>query len=473
MRILSELTFQLASFTGADGSVTPLRPAVPLALLALLVLGAPSATAAPVKIRGADPEAYRLDLRYADLGAGVLEGRERIEFVNRSRAPLERVHLRLWANGPDRCRPRRIRVEIEAPATEGAETVRCTALEVRLGAPVPARATGEISLRFAVTVRPKADRFGRLGRTALLGNVIPVLAVEDRGGLHLERYSHLGESFYSLSARWDATLRLPARLRAATTGSVRSETVDGDRRRLSVRSPQARDFALAVGPLEMIQARQGKVNVRVFAPRRVRGERRALRTARRAVRSFGRRYGSYGSRELDVVLVRSGFVQGGAGMEYPELVFSLPVGEIITHEVAHQWWYGLVGNNQHGAPWLDESFASYSHERLHPRANFCRPRRPYSIVAPRWRHIALDSTMQLFERASPLVINEIIYLAGSCALQRLERDIGRDRMTRFLRLLQTRHRHGVMTKSDVLDAIRTAAPRYRLRRWLRLAHLSG
>jgi hypothetical protein len=57
-------------------------------------------------------------------------------------------------------------------------------------------------------------------------------------------------------------------------------------------------------------------------------------------------------------------------------------------------------------------------------------------------------------------------------LQRLERDIGRDRMTAFLRLLQSRFRHGVMTRSDVLAAIREVAPRYRLRRWLRIAHLA-
>jgi Peptidase family M1 domain len=450
-----------------------LRRALTLALLALLVPGASAASAAPVEIRGADPVAHELDLRYLDRGAGVLEGSERIEFVNRGPAALDRVFLRLWANGPDRCRPRRIRVEIEAPASAGRESVRCTALEVRLEAPVAAGDTGEISLRFTVRVRRKADRFGRVGETALLGNVIPVLAVEDRRGLHLEPYSDIGESFYSLSARWDATLRLPARLRAATTGSVRAESVRGDTRTLRVGSAQARDFGLAVGRLGTIDGRQGGVNVRVFfAPAREKGARRGLRTARRAVREFGRRYGRYDSAELDVVLVANAFEEGGAGMEYPELVFSLPVGEIITHEVAHQWWYGMVGNNQHAEPWLDESFASYSHERLHPRVNFCRPRNPYSVVAPRWRHIALDSTMRLFERASPFVIAEVVYLAGSCALQRLERDIGEPRMTRLLRLLQTRFRHRVMTKSDVLGAVREVAPRYRLRRWLRIAHLS-
>jgi Peptidase family M1 domain len=441
-----------------------------LAVLVALAL-APAAAAAPVEVRAADPERYTLELRYEHRGAGVLTGSERIEFVNRGPGELSSVWLRLWANGPDDCRPRRIRIEIEAPATAGAERVSCTALEVRLAAPVPPGGSGAISLRFEVRGRRVADRFGRVRGTVLLGNVIPVLAVRDQRGLHLEPYAKRGEAFYSLAARWDAVLRLPARLRAATTGATVSEGVTGSERTLRVSTGQARDFALAVGRLRLVQAGQGGVRVRVFAGRRVRGSRGALRIARRAVRAFGRRYSPYDSTELDVVLVRGG-LGAGIGMEYPELIFSIPAGDVITHEVAHQWWYGLVGNNQYLEPWLDESFAQYSHERLHPRLNFCRPRKPYLLVAPWRRDIPLDSTMELFERGSPAAVGEVVYLAGSCALQRLERDIGRARMTAVLRRLQRRHRHGVMTRSDVLGAIRQVAPRYRLRRWLRLAHLA-
>ncbi|HPA54665.1 MAG TPA: M1 family aminopeptidase, partial [Bacillota bacterium] len=30
------------------------------------------------------------------------------------------------------------------------------------------------------------------------------------------------------------------------------------------------------------------------------------------------------------------------------------------HETAHQWWYGVVGNDQIDEAWLDEGFATYS-----------------------------------------------------------------------------------------------------------------
>jgi hypothetical protein len=50
------------------------------------------------------------------------------------------------------------------------------------------------------------------------------------------------------------------------------------------------------------------------------------------------------------------------GIEYPTILFEGPdrFGVITPHEVAHQWFYSLVGNNQARDPWLDEGFASWA-----------------------------------------------------------------------------------------------------------------
>src|SRR5699024_3207279 len=58
------------------------------------------------------------------------------------------------------------------------------------------------------------------------------------------------------------------------------------------------------------------------------------------------------------------------GMEYPNLVMidqslysddSEEYLELVTvHETAHQWWYGVVGNNQIEEAWLDEGLTEYS-----------------------------------------------------------------------------------------------------------------
>ena len=54
------------------------------------------------------------------------------------------------------------------------------------------------------------------------------------------------------------------------------------------------------------------------------------------------------------------------GIEFPSHVMQGPgsSGRTTPHEVAHQWFYGLVGNDQGRDPWLDEGVATYAEGRL-------------------------------------------------------------------------------------------------------------
>src|SRR3954462_14704085 len=51
----------------------------------------------------------------------------------------------------------------------------------------------------------------------------------------------------------------------------------------------------------------------------------------------------------------------GGGTEYPSAGFmAAPDDVVLVHEVAHMWFYGMVGDSQFRDPWLDEAFASYA-----------------------------------------------------------------------------------------------------------------
>ena len=157
------------------------------------------------------------------------------------------------------------------------------------------------------------------------------------------------------------------------------------------------------------------------------------------------------------MVLLGGGVGGFGGMEYPELIFTMPLPEVIAHEIAHQWWYGLVGDDQYHDPWLDESFASYFEFQEDPWEDICLPGHPYAVVGPDERGIPLDASMKLFNRRT-IAYGDVVYGAGPCALETLEGKIGRARMTAFFRLLQ---------------AIRDVAPRFDVAAWERLAHLRG
>jgi aminopeptidase N len=160
-------------------------------------------------------------------------------------------------------------------------------------------------------------------------------------------------------------------------------------------------------------------------------------------------------------------------MEYPGLVLTPDIPQVVAHELAHQWWYGLVGDDQWRSPWLDESFAEFSSRRL-PAAvvqagrlgcDHANPVRPFGR-AP------LTASMTRWNRAPASYFAEV-YLGGTCALRSLERDLGRDAMTAFLRSYVDAHRWGVVTTADFVAALRAFAPTgYDVEAFLRRARIA-
>jgi hypothetical protein len=407
--------------------------------------GTPAARPATAE-RWPAPSRYDLELEYA---AGTLGGVERITFANTGPAPLERVWVRLWGNAFGGCERRYVDVQVTGGGRAGAERRGCTALEVVLDRPLAPGARTTLTLAIVVTAPERPDRFGRYAGAAYFGNALPVLAVADEDGWHLPAYTFKGESFFSLAAAWDVTLRLPAGTRAAMTGTERDAGAGAAR---SV-AERARDFMIVAGPLREAVRRAGGLTLRHWSlPRGGEGPgaaRRALGMAARALAGYERRLGPYGRKELDVVEGPRAYARGaGLGMEYPELVLSPARFRVLAHEVAHQWFYAIVGNDEWAEPWLDEGLATYAQYRLVGYEPPCdaRPSSP-----------PLTATVAQLER-SPRRIFAAIYDGGACALGVLERGMGRARVDRLLRDLVRTHRDGVLTTAAFAAAVADAVP---------------
>jgi hypothetical protein len=80
-----------------------------------------------------------------------------------------------------------------------------------------------------------------------------------------------------------------------------------------------------------------------------------------SIRDLEKLLGSFPYPDLWVSVLSS----ESSGIEFPG---AIQVGDVnpdrrralMTHELAHQWFYGLVGNDQAEHPWLDESFATFA-----------------------------------------------------------------------------------------------------------------
>jgi aminopeptidase N len=198
--------------------------------------------------------------------------------------------------------------------------------------------------------------------------------------------------------------------------------------------------------------------------------RAALDAARDSVLAYQRRLGPYGAPELDVVEGPAEVANGGLAMEYPELILTPEYRFALVHEVAHQWWFGIVGNDEWNEPWLDEAMAEYTAASLPDRIG--GPDRLHECGHLPVQRPPLTSSMARFAHAPPRLYSRSIYVAGACALRRLEHGIGPTRMRHFLVKLIHDHRYGVLTTEGFVRALRKAAPAgFDVDRWLRRARI--
>jgi hypothetical protein len=125
------------------------------------------------------------------------------------------------------------------------------------------------------------------------------------------------------------------------------------------RASAVRDFALSVGHFDEASADVDGIAVTVGVDGSVGEDPNVhLELISDALRAYVARFGPY-PWPTYTVAVTPGF---RGGIEFPNHVMQGPgaAKRSIVHEVAHQWFYSLVGNDQGRDPWLDEGLASYA-----------------------------------------------------------------------------------------------------------------
>jgi len=196
----------------------------------------------------------------------------------------------------------------------------------------------------------------------------PVLAPFE-GGWQVSDVPAVGDANHFSIGLYDVTLTAPATHLVVSTGTTLEMREEGETRVWHLVSGPARGFAIALSDrFEWHQTEREGVTINYYAlpSRGGRDPQASLRIAADAFSVYNRRFGPYPYTEFDVVET---FVSVG-GYEFAGMVFieqSLRVQGstsqlrfIVAHEVAHQWWYALVGSDPVAEPWLDEALATYS-----------------------------------------------------------------------------------------------------------------
>ncbi|MET7881489.1 M1 family aminopeptidase [Streptomyces avermitilis] len=381
----------------------------------------------------------------------VWTGHESATFTNASSTALSEVYLRLWDNYHGTCSSLPIAVSNVTGGTAGALSVDCTALKIDLSTPLTQGQTATIGFDLGITVPSGADRFGYDGAFSFIGNALPVLAVKDAAGWHLDPYTNNGESFYSLAADFKVTLDHPSTLLVPATGASVDTPGSSGRTITTATASKVRDFAWAAGPFTKISGTSTAgtpINVYSVTGISSANAQSMLTTAKTAVDAHASRFGAYRYGELDAV-IDNNFWFGG--MEYPGFVLDLVSTTALTHEIGHQWWYGIVGDDEYNSPWLDEAFTDYATDlALSKTGTSCWNSVSWASTAEK-----ITNSMAYWDTHSSRY-STVVYGYGKCALHDLRRVLGDTAMAKLLKDYATSHWYGVSTTAEFKAAAQAA-----------------
>jgi hypothetical protein len=441
---------------------------------------------------------YRLAAE-VDPVAGRVNGLAVIDYTNNTEDSLAELVLRLYPNAATIYGGGALEVTravLGDSPLEIAPSTDPTVLRLPLPTPLePARRT-TVSLVFNAQIPDYPAQgygiFSRSPRVFVLAGWYPVLAPYEQGWL-TPPVPPVGDALQAEISFYDVELTLPAGYIVASTGSAGNgaaltppqgtpqagTAASGTPTSASTSAPAAspgatqtlrfvsgpvREFAFAASREFLVRAvRVGGVTLRSFTlpaqapatPPEV-----SLDLLAEAYRAYVARYGPYPHAELDLVeapITISGYEFSGMVVVDDELrVRGEPASYeyLLAHEVAHQWWYGLVGTSTVAEPWLDEAHATYSAILYLEHAG--KSEAAAALLANWEADAAQAETASLPVDASAHdftdwgVYRQAVYSRGALFLHELRKALGQAKFFELLRRFQEVHRYGRATGSEYL-----------------------
>jgi hypothetical protein len=335
------------------------------------------------------------------------------------------------------------------------------------------------------------DRTGAIGNYFFVSQWFPKLGVFGDGGWVAHQFFANAE-FFSDFGRYDVRMTVPAGFIVGATGVEQSRTPAGDQITYRYVEDNVHDFAWTASPNFVVRTQRFEhgglppVNMRLLVqPDKVHLANRHFAAAAATLRYYGEWFGPYPYSSLTIV--DPAFQSESEGMEYPTIFtggtrwLSPPNSNdpeyVVIHETGHQFWQGMVANNETEHAWLDEGINEYADSRLQSIAfqpNYLVQRFFGDFIPWQYRDIALKRAtdtnwMNTFRRAAdrdtlatptwvlwPGTHQALSYHKAALMLHTLERLHSWEVMQRVLSTFFTRWQYRHPTPEDffaVLDEV--------------------
>ena len=253
-----------------------------------------------------------------------------------------------------------------------------TVLELPLDSPVAPGATIAVTMSWSSRLPRTFSRTGAIGNYYFLAHWFPQIGVLEDTGWNCRQF-HAATEFYADFGNYDVRLTVPRGWIVGATGREQSRE-DGTDATTTHRYLQedVHGFTWTTSP-DYIERRERfehatlpAVDMRLLLqPEHADQADRHFNATRAALKYYGEWFGPYPYGH--VTIVDPAWQSGAGGMEYPTLFTAgtrwlaprdVTQPESVTiHEAGHQFWYGIVANNEFDHAWLDEGLNTFSTAR--------------------------------------------------------------------------------------------------------------
>jgi hypothetical protein len=251
------------------------------------------------------------------------------------------------------------------------------------GAERPARAadrtggSATIEIAWTRTCRAPIARTGAIGNFFFIAQWFPKLGVLQDEGWNCHQF-HAGTEFFADYGVYDVSLTVPTGWPLGATGVEREQRDNGNGTTTHrYHQDDVHDFAWTTSPTISCGRRGSSTRLAagrdaaLLQPEHDGQADRHFDATRATLKYYGEWYGAYPYGHITIV--DPAWQSGAGGMEYPTLFTAgtrwlaparVTTPESVTvHEAGHQFWYGIVGNNEFEHAWLDEGFNTFSTAR--------------------------------------------------------------------------------------------------------------
>ncbi len=411
----------------------------------------------------------------------TLYGAERVRYTNRSADTLDEIVFRLYPNLTAFAGQMNVfDVMANGQPVTPVEEERRSVLRVPLPEPLAPGESAEVVLQFNSAI--EGGFAASYGEYSYQRGVFaapewyPVLSVyeEGRGWWHTRAHSIQGEQTYTETGLYEIRLTADDDVTVIMSGRE-IDTVDNGDGTLThhvVSGPMRDSILVASRTLIPVRGEVDGIALNVYywddpnnLERNARAAEAGLQIAADALRIFSRTFGPYPFNEFDVVQTNT----SAGGIEYPGVIVVANnvwsaandfFETVVAHEVAHQWWYSLVGNNQVAYPFIDESLTSFS-EYVYYWETAATPRdEQYASDFIRRERSLYNNYVGQGNPDLPLGLSTdsyfgfqytlIIYTKGPLFFNEITEMIGREEMYRVLQEYFRRYRYEVAEIGDML-----------------------